>query len=962
MRVMFAGGALLGMAALAQPAFAQEQKPEQKVEAVYVTGTRITTPGTSSNNPITSISAEEIKSGQPMAVEEFFKNLPAAVPAIGPGVNNGTGGGATIDLRGLGPNRTLVLINGRRLVPFDLNGRVDTNAIPIALLSRVDLVTGGASVVYGADAVSGVVNFNLKRNFTGIDLSAEQGISGEHDAKRRRMDLTMGATLDGGKGNVSMSVGKTNVDPLMAGDRPIGKTTTNSVNGLFAGSSTTVPGVVSIAKGATGTGSLAGNQQINPATGLLAPLQDAGTFNTNPLNYFVTGMDRTQATTLANYKINDFAEVYSEIFYTTTFVAAQLAESGTFGNTYNVPIGNPFIPQAARQQICDWRGIPAASCVVGNTTLVPMVSSRRFTELGPRYQTFDNKSMQYTIGLKGNLPFGDWNYDTYWQRGTSDQIQSRKNWGSLSKAKQALNAVSTTACVDPSNGCVPLNIWGAAGSITPAMLNFINLSTLLSAKVQQDVGIATISGDLGEKLVSPWAGAPIGMSFSLEQRRVKAGTLSDQPSQIQSEVLGTGAPTPDRSGEFRLREEAVEIAAPLIKDKFLAKALNLELGYRQSEFTNSGASKTYGSWKYGGEWAVVDAWRFRSMVQKATRAPNVNELFAPQVTGLSNLATDPCQLDLIKSSEANTAGTLSNLCRLTGVPTSVIGSLAKPSSGQINQLSGGNPNLGPEVAKTKTFGFVWEPMPKMAITLDYYEISIHDAISNPSTQDVLDGCYNAAKNPTYAFNSACAIVFRNTGNGTLNGAESKGVFTASSNLGKVKTAGYDFGFNYRITAKQMNMDPKLGQFDINFLYNQVKTNTFQANPASDNRNCLGYYSVACGSPNYKSKWTQRTTWTLADFTVGYNWRHVSGMIEEPGGTVYLPAFSKIDAYNYVDLSANWNINKNWRLNLSINNAFDKQPPLVGNNIATTSTNGGNTMPQAYDTVGRYFTFGATMKF
>ncbi|MCG2585993.1 TonB-dependent receptor domain-containing protein [Massilia sp. TS11] len=959
LRLMFSGGLLAGLVA---PAMAQQAPEAQKVEQVFVTGTRITSPGATSNSPISSLNAEEIKSGQPMAVEEFFKNLPSAVPAVGPGTNNGTGGGATIDLRGLGANRTLVLVNGRRMVPFNLNGTVDTNSIPIALLSRVDLVTGGASVVYGADAVSGVVNFNLKRNFTGIDLSGEQGISAEGDAKRRRLDLTMGATLDGGKGNVALSIGKTKVDPLMAGDRPIGKTTTNSVNGLFSGSSTTIPGVVSIAKGTNGTGSLAGSQQINPSTGVLSPLQDSGTYNTNPLNYFVTGLERTQATALGNYRVNDNLEVYSEVFYTTSFVAAQLAESGTFGNTYQVPIGNPFIPDAARKQICDWRGISAANCVVGNTTLVPMASSRRFVELGPRYQTFDNKTLQYTIGAKGSLPF-DWNYDAYWTRGTADQIQSRKNWGSLSKVKQALNAVSTTACVDASNGCVPLNIWGGAGSITPAMLNFLNLSTLLSQKVEQDVGLASISGDLGDKLVSPFANTPINMSLTLEQRKVSAGTLSDQPSQIQGEVLGTGAPTPDRRGSFRLREEATEFALPLVKDKFLAKAINLELGYRHTNFdSGSSASKSYGSYKYGGEWAVVDTWRLRGMVQKATRSPNVNELFAPQVTGLSNVATDPCQLDLIKAGDANTAGTLSNLCRLTGVPTNVIGAVAKPSSGQINNLSGGNPELGPEVAKTKTIGFVWEPLPKMVVTVDHYEIKITDAVSSPSTTDMLDGCYNPTYNPTYAFNAACANIFRNPQNGTLNGVESKGVFTASSNLGKLKSAGYDLSVAYRLPLKQLGADPKWGNLDLSLMYNQVQTNTFQATPAAINRNCLGYYSVACGAPNYKRKWNQRTSWSFGEFVFGYNWRHVSGMIEEPGGTDFLPAFSTIPAYNYVDLSAVWNVSKNLRLNFSVNNAGNKQPPLVGNNIAGTSVNGGNTLPQAYDTVGRAYTFGASLKF
>ena len=212
---------------------AQSVQAQEKMNVVEVTGTRITSPGITSNSPISSITAAEIQSTQPVAVEEFFKALPAAVPAIGQGTNNGTGGAATIDLRGLGSNRSLVLINGRRLVPYNLNGTVDTNSIPIALLNRVDLVTGGASVVYGADAVAGVANFNLKRNFTGVDLTTSYGASAEHrDAKRRRTDLTLGSSLADGRGNVVLSIGKTTSDPLTQGEREYGLASLSSTNGL----------------------------------------------------------------------------------------------------------------------------------------------------------------------------------------------------------------------------------------------------------------------------------------------------------------------------------------------------------------------------------------------------------------------------------------------------------------------------------------------------------------------------------------------------------------------------------------------------------------------------------------------------------------------------------------------------------------------------------------------------------
>ena len=952
-RLMFSGTVLLGIGA-SPAALAQE-----KIESVTVTGTRITSPGTTSNSPIYSIGAEEIKSAQPVAVEEFFKNLPAAVPAVGPGTNNGSGGAATIDLRGLGSRRSLVLVNGRRFVPYDLAGIVDTNSVPIALISRTDLLTGGASVVYGADAVAGVVNFNLKKNFQGIELATSYGGAKGGDATRMRTDLTMGASIDGGKGNVALSLGRTKADPLFQGERDFGFTALDSTTGLAAGSSTTVPSAFSIGLGTGGTATLAGSRQIDPATGRL--VSPVASYNFNPPNYYATGLERTQATALANYKVNNYVDVYAELFYTGSEVASSLAPTGTFNNVFQVPIGNPYIPAAARQQICERRGIPAAACVPGNNTMVPMTIGRRFTELGPRFNDFDNKTLQFTVGSKGDVAY-DWTYDAYFSRGEADQGQTRRNWGSFSKVKQALNALSTTACVDPSNGCVPLNVFGAEGSITPEQLKFINLSALLQQSVKQDVAQVSFSGDLGEKIVSPFAQSPISMAVSLERRKMTADTKSDSASQTQAEVLGTGAPTPDRTGTFTLSEVALETLIPLVKDKPFMRSLGLELGYRETKFENQGRSQSYGSYKYGGEWEPIQSLRVRGMVQKATRAPNINELFAPQTTGLSNLAKDPCQLSEINQGAANTAGTLSNLCKLTGVPQSEIGSLPTPSAGQINRLSGGNPELGPEEAMTKTIGFVFEPIPKLALTFDYYKIDIERAITSPTTTDVMDGCYSTKFNPGFVFNASCALIGRDPTNGTFNGAGSSGVATASANLGTVKTSGFDIGAMYQTPLSRFGLASNMGKLDLGFQMTIVKDDLEQPTPASINRDCLGYYSVACGGPSYKRKFSQRATWTVGTFNVGYNWRYVSAVKVEPLAGTFLPAFSKIDAFSYVDLSAVWNVSKNVRLNFSLVNAFDKKPPIVGYTIAETGVNSGNTFPQFYDAIGRYATIGANIKF
>lgn len=948
-------GGLATALVVAVPVAAQQQQQESQLEEVVVTGTRIRTPGAVSNSPISSVGAEEIKAGQPVVVEQFFKELPAAVPAIGSGTNNGTGGGATLDLRGLGANRSLVLVDGRRLTPFDLTGAVDTNSIPIALLQRVDLITGGASAVYGADAIAGVANFILRRDFRGIEASVSQGQSSKSDAKRSRVDVTMGAGLDNGKGNVALSFGYTRQDPLRQDARPIGQFSQSSTTGARQGSGTAVP-VVEFSLG-----------QLDLTTGQFGALTN--TFNFNPDNYYQTPLDRYQFTTLGNYTINDHADLYAQLFFTRSDVGSQLAPSGTFFNDYFLPLGNPFLPAAARAQLCAAQtpALTPAQCADPNTEVLVSLG-RRFVELGPRLNDFQNTLFQATFGSRGAL-VGSWSYDVYGSFGKSDQTQTRGNWGSSSKVQQALRALTTTDCLDTSNGCVPLNLFGPAGSITPAMTSFINLDAVLLQQVEQKVVSASIAGDLGSAK-SPWSSSPIGVAVGFEYRRVEAGNKSDGPSQILGEVLGTGAPTPDRSGKFDLRETFAELSIPILTDKPFAKRLALETGYRNTTFSAGGRSDSYGTWKYGGEWEPVTGFRVRGMQQRATRAPNVDELFQPLVTGLSNLAVDPCQGTSINAADANTPGTLSNLCRLTGVPLANIGTLGAPSAGQINNQTGGNPNLGPEVADTTTIGFVFQPAfaRGLTITADYWKIDIDDAVSSPSVTDVLEDCYNPARNPGFAFVGACAQVLRNPNNGSFNGAAAPGVVTPLSNLGKIATSGYDLGITYGVALRDLGINPRWGRVDVSFTASFLDEYLYQATPRSINRNCLGYYSIACGAvsagegPIYETKWSQRTTWTVGDFALGYNWRRVSSVSEEPGGSNFLPAFSTIKEYDWVDLSAVWNVNKNLRLNLSINNAFDKDPPNVGNTIGTTTANSGNTFPQSYDVIGRYYTLGLIARF
>jgi len=932
------GGAMLTTAALAQTA-----------ERIEITGSRIKSINGESTSPVMSVSEERIKETQPVAVEEVIRTLPAAVPAIGPGTNNGTGGGATIDLRGLGSNRTLVLINGRRMVPFDLNGVVDTNSVPIALLRRVDVFTGGASAVYGADAVAGVVNFVLKRDFQGVELNTSYGVSDKGDTKRRRADFTIGTSLADGRGNVALSVGTVKTDALLQGARKFGISSLSSTSGNPSGSFTTVPAFFDSSQVSF---------QVDPATG--APSDGVETFNFNPLNFFQTPLNRQQATALASFNINDHAQVYSEFMYSRSTVVSNLAPSGTFFNTFSIPIGNPFIPDGVRQEFCRGYSIAAANCVVGDPTEISVDIGRRLVELGPRINDFKNKTAQITVGLTGSIA-GSWSYDTYLSRGEADQVQVRGNWGSSSKTQQALRALSTTDCIDPSNGCVPLNLFGAAGSITPEQLKFINLSALLTQSVKQDIVSASVTGDLGS-FRSPFARQAIGLAFGAEHRKMTAGNLSDAASQINGEVFGTGAPSPDVNGVFKLNEIYGEASIPLVTDAPFIRSLSLDLGLRHSAFKTD-STTNYNSWKAGGNWEPVKGFRVRAMHQRATRAPNISELFNPVVTGLDNLAVDPCQGANINVADAAVAGTLSNLCTLTGVPLARVGTLPEPSAGQVNVLSGGNPALTPEQANTNTIGFVFEPavVPGLTVSLDYYRIAISKAVSTPAVDDILDGCYSPLVNPGLTLNASCAAIGRGPG-GTFNGSSAPGIALSLSNLGRQAVAGIDLAVGYRLPLKNLGLNPAMGVVNAELNVNRATTYRFQATPASVNRDCLGFFSVACGAPNYEAKFSQRTTWNLEDLALAYNWRHLSGVSEEPGGGDFLPAFSKIKSFDYFDLSATYSVLKNLRLSLSIVNAFNKKPPVVGNTISTTTANSGNTFPQNYDVVGRHYTFGATLNF
>jgi len=924
------------------------------LDAVTVTGSRISIPGVEASSPVASVERNEFLATQPVAVESFLKEFPALTPSIGPATNNGAHGGATIDMRGLGINRTLVLVDGRRPVPFNMDGYVDTNTIPLALLQSVEMLTGGASVVYGADAVAGVTNFILRRDFEGVEFNLNWGETSKGDGERQKYEVTFGALSDDGRANAVLSVGYTEVDPVFQGNRPWSLAALNVDDGQPGGSINTVPAVVNV------RGSGMGNMQIDPATGALGPYTQP--YNFNPLNYYQTGLERWQTTALARYELNPHAEAWGQVNYTRSVVALSLAPSAVFGDVIDIPLANPYIREPMRQQICGALGIAAANCTSGrdaNGDLIytPMTLRRRMPELGPRLDDYISKTFQTTVGLRGALA-GSWSYETFWSYGETDQMEAARNWGSLSKVKQAMNAISMTECLDPSNGCVPLDPFGAEGTITPAMLEFINLNAFKMTQVEQTNAAFNLNGDLGE-FKSPWADYPIGISSGVEYRRTVAGTNSDSAFQTAREILGSGQPTPDSRGGFSIKELYAEAILPLVSGRPGAENLSLELGYRRSEFANTGGfDESYGSWKYGLSWSPTSQVKFRAMQQRATRAPNIAELFDPQITGLDNLVTDPCAGTAINSANAGTSGTLDWLCAQTGVPLSEFGILGQPSSQQVNVQIGGNLALSPELADTTTLGLVFTPNDHLSLTLDWWNIEIDRAITELTVQDVIQGCYSVEDNPGRAFNAMCELVGRGS-DGTFDG-DARGIGMPLSNAGFIQKTGIDLGVRFT-----HDLPGVLGRMQYALDLSKVTRDDFQATPTSVLRDCLGYYSTSC-KPSHDLRSNLRATWTVQDVSLTLAWRYFSALDVEPlteqAEGPFLPAFRHIPSYSYFDLGMSYQAPWNATVSLSLNNVFDKKPPVVGQGIAATEQNSGNTFPQWYDVLGRYVNFGVSFRF
>jgi outer membrane receptor protein involved in Fe transport len=1001
---------VLSVALVSAPAYAQDAEDSATTGGeIVVTGTLIRNPNLEQSTPVNVTTSDAIELKQSNTAEEVLRELPGVVPNIGSAVNNGNAGAAYVDLRGLGSIRNIVLINGNRVAPSDVNGRVDLNNIPLALIERVDALTGAAVTTYGADAITGVVNFITKRDFAGLEVTASQQITERGDGNVFRVDATIGANFDDGRGNAVLSIGYQEADPVYQGARPFSDNTLDSYSNTNIGSGTGVPSRFS---GTRPIDPLTGQPSIDPTVGnggvrqVNAAGQAVGTFatyNFNPFNIFQTPFERFNIYGQANYEVSDSVEVYTRGMFSKNTVSTIIAPSGSFGGTVTINLNNPYLPAALRNQFCAFntaaadsglytpRFTPAecaaAAAATGRTDPnyreVTATLNRRTPEVGPRISDYQTTFFDYRVGARGGITDTlDWSIEGSY--GESENIQTIKNYTLQSRFRQASLADNTTTCQSATNGCVPVNIFGPEGSITPDMASFLTAdsSTTNRTSLAQVRGI--ISGDVG--FASPGAVQPIGFALGGEYRKYGAQQASDLLAKTPGELGGAGGAAPDIDGQYDVYEAYAEIVAPLIEDKPFFESLTLEAGIRYSDYSIRGAGgyDTW-TWKVGGSWEPGAGVKFRGNYSRAVRAPNIGELFTPTSVGLTNLGIDPCA-GAAPVGNAN----LRAVCLAQGAPVGTIGSITNPTAAQANITTGGNLNLQPEKANTWTAGVVFQPdfLPRFSMSVDYYNIKITDVLGTPLPGDIIAACFDNLD----ASSAACTSIRRNPITGGLDGdpAITPGLFGTTNNLGRLFTDGVDLLMNY-------NTDLGFASLDWSFVGNWTRSSKFKANaadPASLNRECVGYYSVNCsftGSIQPEYQFSQRFTlgFDAVDLSLLWRWQDsvsfepaqlqadIDAAIDagtspttgcpdptgtDPNGCVVDPQFRKIKAAHYFDLSARFNVSENLVFTATVQNLLDKQPPIVGNSIGSTTYNSGNTYPSTYDALGRRYAVSAKLKF
>ena len=984
--------ALAGVAAASLCSFTLAQAPADQasqapvLQEVVVTGSRILVPNATSTSPIQVVSDQDILLQGQSDVSQVLNILPQVLQVgavdLGPRQNPlaVAGGENTVDLRGLGPQRTLVLVNGRRLGPGDANTAnpnpgADTNQVPAQLIQRIEVVTGGASATYGSDAIAGVVNFIMKNDFEGVQLDAQGGFywHDNHDSSMQQLEtqagfpaptgsgtdgqnkafnLIMGANTPDGKGNVTGYLTYRAQDPVSQGRRDFAACLLATGSPPFCNGSPT-SNIVSagIIEGNEVDYSVVGSQFLPyPAAGSVPP----PLFNSSPYQFFQLESSRYLAGVFAHYDLEDWAKPYMEFNFMHDKSTVNTAPSGFFyGQDPKTSVpggsadGGALIPCDSALFSASQQAQLAPFCGTGDAPpgYVNLFIGRRNIEGGPRITEWDHTNYRIVGGVKGDVASA-WNYDAYFSYYSTSLTQTNTGFLSWNAINSALNVGSDGKCINPTTAnCIPWQIF-TQGAVTAAAADSLAVPAIETGTIEERVVSGNITGDLGKYGVRlPTANQGVALNLGAEYRSDTLDFLPDEAS-LSNDLAGFGGAATAINARIHVTEEFAELRVPIAEDVALAHELVFDTGYRHSNYDPSGTANTY---KFELQYAPVAMLRLRGGYQRALRAPNIIELYSPQtVTNTSVVSVDQC-------AGANPTASLA-ACERTGVTPAQYGHIPQCPAGQCATLTGGNANLEPETADTWTAGFTLTPWHNFLSSVDFYQIKLKGEIGTIPLNTSYEQCL-ATGNPTY-----CSLIVRSATGGLFGSTIAGGGYIEGTNINvaNVKVQGIDVQMNYRWPLTR-------GSLSVNLTGTYMQKFTTEPLPGLGDYDCAGLYGPTCSvTPRWRHN--LRVSWQLPepDLLVSAMWRFIGSQQLDTNQSnpllsngSYDPYYARMPNISYLDLSAIWNVNKVLAVRAGINNVLDKDPPVVASNYSGTGS--GNVFPN-YDTLGREVFFGATLKF
>lgn len=886
--------------------------PAASVDEIVVTATRVSRAGYSAPTPTTVVDDAQIRQLAPATVADFLNELPefsqSTTPrTTGPVSGDGLGGVNFVNLRGLGADRTLVLLDGRRVVSSATVGAVDINLLPSALIQRVDIVTGGASAAWGSDAVAGVVNFVLDNKFEGLKVVAQGGESGHADGAERRFELTDGTAFAGGRGHLILSGSYAQINPI---DSPASRSWYS--------------GTKFIANPAYAPGNGQPRMILAPGVGL-SDATDGGLISTGPLKgtQFLPGgaaapfafgsvssflmlggtpndvADRTQmqaalkqATGYANvdYALTGDVSLYGQFNYGLSLADTISVPYFRLGNI-TIQSDNAYLDPVTLQRML---AAGVSSFSMGRTNY----------DLGPALAENRRELYRGVVGTKG-VVWETWNWDTYYEYGQTNIQNNIANDPIVSNYNMATDAVVNPAngqivcrssLAKPTNGCVPVDLFGA-GSPSQAARNYIEGEAMQGTTLQQQVVAASLRGEP----FSTWAGS-VSLATGAEYRKEKFVSTADPISLATNFWAGNFKPS---GGSYAVTEGFAEVVVPLLHDVPLFKSLDLNAAVRETDYNTSGAVTT---WKQGLTWDIDGDFRLRGTVSRDIRAPNLNDLY---------LASSTTQQSVNDPRNGN-------------------------QSVLALRLQTGNPLLKPEVARTYTGGIVLTPawLQGFELSLDYFNIQISDAITTLTSQQIVSGCYGGQAD-------LCSFITRNSA-GTITQVVATGINASSE-----QTSGVDFDARYRLPLAQL-WAAWPGSVSVRSLASYMSDHSITvAGVTTQEAGDISTYA----SPKLRGQLS--VTYDEGPFSASIRGRYI-------GSGMYSNLFTSADiADNHVPAVVYMDLSGSYRLTAgksaievfgAVENLFDRAPPVspatIGNTFALYGVN-----PALYDTVGTMFRLG-----